>query len=362
MFRGALSAILLSSCLAGAAAAQTPPAPPVTVAPATRQDIPIFASGIGTVQAYRSVLVRARVDGTLDKILFHEGQDVKPGEVLAEIDPRPYAATLAQARAKRAADVALLENAKLDLSRYATLARSNFASRQQLDTQQALANEYTANIQADDAAIDSAALNLSFCEIQSPIEGVVGFRLVDIGNLIHATDTAGIVSITQVHPISLVFTLPEDQLPAVRDAMAQGAPLVLAYTSDGGHELAQGKLITPSNSIDTTTGTISLKAEFQNLDRHLWPGQFVAARIQLGVQHNAVVVPQSAVQHGPDGLYVYIVKPGNKAARVDVTVGYQGENHAVISQGLSGGEDVVVAGQVRVQDGMPVDPHREAKS
>ena len=159
-----------------------------------------------------------------------------------------------------------------------------------------------------------------------------------------------------------MFTLPEDQLPAVRDAMAQGAPLVLAYTSDGGHELAQGKLITPSNSIDTTTGTISLKAEFQNLDRHLWPGQFVAARIQLGVQHNAVVVPQSAVQHGPDGLYVYIVKPGNKAARVDVTVGYQGENHAVISQGLSGGEDVVVAGQVRVQDGMPVDPHREAKS
>jgi multidrug efflux system membrane fusion protein len=362
MPRGAMPALALTVLLTTAAAAQTPPPPPVTVATAGRQDVPVFASGIGTVQAYRNVLVRARVDGTLDKIAFREGQDVKPGDLLAEIDPRPYAATLAQARAKRAADAALLENAKLDLRRYATLARSNFASRQQLDTQQATVDQDNANIQADDAAIDSAALNLSFCEIQSPIEGVVGLRQVDIGNLIHATDTTGIVTITQIHPISLIFTLPQEQLPSVQDAMKAGSPLVFASTSDGGRQLAEGKLLTPSNSIDTTTGTISLKAEFPNLDRRLWPGQFVAARVQLGIEKNAVVVPQSAVQHGPDGLYVYVVKPGNKAARVDVKLGYQGENHAVVTDGLSGGEDVIVAGQVRVQDGEAVEPKREAKS
>jgi multidrug efflux system membrane fusion protein len=361
MKRGAAAAVL-AACLALPAAAQTPPAPPVTVATAQRQDVPIFASGIGTVQAYRSVLVRARVDGTLDKISFREGQTVKPGDPIAEIDPRPYAATLAQARAKRAGDVAQLQNAKLDLARYASLARTNFASRQQVDTQQALVNQDNANIEADDAAIDSAALNLSFCEITSPIAGVVGLRQVDIGNLIHATDTSGIVTITQIEPISLVFTLPQDQLPAVQDAMAQRAPLVLAYTSDGGRQLSRGKLVTPSNSIDTTTGTIALKAEFTNTDHYLWPGQFVAARIQLGTAHNAVTVPQSAVQHGPDGLYVYVVKPGNKAAKVDVTLGYQGENHAVVTSGLSGNEDIIVSGQVRVQDGMAVDPRREAKS
>jgi multidrug efflux system membrane fusion protein len=362
MHRGATAAFLIAALLARPSAAQTPAAPPVTVATAQRQDVPIFASGIGTVQAYRSVLVRARVDGTLDKIAFREGQTVKPGDPIAEIDPRPYAATLAQARAKRDGDVALLQNAKLDLARYSSLARTNFASRQQVDTQQATVNQDLANIEADNANIDSAALNLSFCEITSPIAGVVGLRQVDIGNLIHATDTSGIVTITQIEPISLVFTLPQDQLPAVQDAMAGSAPLVLAYTSDGGRQLSRGKLLTPSNSIDTTTGTIALKAEFANTDHHLWPGQFVAARIQLGVAHNAVVVPQTAVQHGPDGLYVYVIKPGNKAAKADVTLGYEGENHAVVTSGLSGGEDVIVAGQVRVQDGQTVDPRRDAKS
>ena len=362
MHRGAAAAFMIAALLARAAAAPTPPPPPVTVATAQRHDVPIFASGIGTVQAYRSVLVRARVDGTLDKIAFREGQTVKPGDAIAEIDPRPYAATLAQARAKRDGDVAQLQNARLDLARYASLVRTNFASRQQVDTQQALVNQDNANIEADDAAIDSAALNLSFCEITSPIAGVVGLRQVDIGNLIHATDTTGIVTITQIEPISLVFTLPQDQLPAVQDAMAGGTPAVLAYTSDGGRMLSQGKLVTPNNSIDTTTGTIALKAEFANADHHLWPGQFVAARIQLGIAHNAVVVPQTAVQHGPDGLYVYVLKPGNKAAKVDVTLGYQGENRAVVSSGLSGGEDVIVGGQVRVQDGLTVDPRRDAKS
>jgi multidrug efflux system membrane fusion protein len=349
------AAAILPAALAASAQAQSP-APPVTTTRAARQDVARFTTGIGTVQAYRSVLVRARVDGTLDRIAFTEGQDVKPGDLLAVIDPRPYAALLAQAQAKRAADEAQLQNARLDLARYAALARTNFASRQQLDTQQATVNQTIANLQGDEAAIASAQLNLSFCSIQAPIAGVVGLRLVDIGNLIHATDTAGIVTITQVQPISLVFTLPEEQLPAVRDAMAHGAPEVLAYTSDGGTRLSEGTLLTPSNSIDTTTGTIALKATFANADRKLWPGQFVSARIKLGEDHDVVTVPEAAIQHGPDGLYVFVVKPDNTAASQPVTVGYQGEGRVEIAQGLQGGEQVITAGQVRVQAGQKVDP------
>jgi multidrug efflux system membrane fusion protein len=336
--------------------ARAQPAPPVTVAQAVRKDVPVYASGIGTVQAYRSVLVRARVDGTLERIAFTEGQDVKPGDLLAVIDPRPYAALLAQAEAKRAADAAQLNNNKLDLARYASLARTNFASRQQLDTQQATVNQTAANLQGDDAAIATAALNLSFCDIKSPIDGVVGLRLVDIGNLVHATDTNGIVTITQVQPISLVFTLPEEQLPAVRAAMAQGPAQVEAFTSDGGKQLAEGTLLTPSNSIDTTTGTIALKATFPNTDRTLWPGQFVLAKIRLGVDRNVVTVPEPAIQHGPDGLYVFVVKPDQTAEKQTVTTGYQGENQVVIASGLQGGEDVITEGQVRVQGGTKVKP------
>jgi multidrug efflux system membrane fusion protein len=357
-------ALSVGLLLAQPAAAQTPP-PPVTVAQAARQDVPIFASGVGTVQAYRSVLVRARVDGTLEKIFFREGQDVKRGDPLAEIDPRPYAAALAQAQAKRAADQANLDNQRRDLKRYAVLSRTNFASLQQVDTQQAAVNSSVATLQGDDAAIAAAGLNLSFCHIDSPINGVVGLRQVDEGNLVHATDTTGIVTVTQVQPISLVFTLPESEFPKVRAAMQAArngnAPRVLAYSSegngtDGGHQLASGTLLTPNNSIDTTTGTIALKATFANTDRALWPGQFVSARVQLGVAHNAVTIPETAVQHAPEGLFVYIVQPDQTAARRDITLGYQGDGQAVVTDGLSGGENVIVAGQVRVQPGQKVDP------
>jgi len=344
---------------------------PVTVVKVQEQDLPEFAQGIGTVQAYRSVLVRARVDGTLDSIAFREGQEVKPGDLIAQIDPRPYAATLDQARAKLAGDQAQLANAKRDLARYSALARTNFASRQQVDTQLALVDTDSANIQADDANIAAAALNLSFCRITSPIDGVVGLRLVDIGNLIHATDTTGIVSITQVHPIALVFTLPQDQLPAVRDAMDraraqtgaaagpfdQRVPLpVTALTSEDNKILSQGHLVTPNNSIDTTTGTISLKAEFANSDNKLWPGQFVAAKLQLAIAQGALTLPPAAVQHGPDGLFVFVVKPDNTVARQVVQVGYQDEAAAVITDGLHGGEEVVLSGQLRIQAGTKIDP------
>jgi multidrug efflux system membrane fusion protein len=350
------------------------PAVPVTVIKVQRRDLPEYVRGIGTVQAYRSVLVRARVDGTLDHIAFQEGQEVKAGDLLAEIDPRPYAATLAQARAKRASDVAQLDNAKRDLARYAALARTNYASRQQLDTQQALVEQDTANIQADDATIDSAALNLSFCRITAPIGGVVGLRLVDIGNLIHATDTTGIVSLTQVHPISVVFTLPQEELPALRESMArqeakdgnptqnfdQRVPLpVEVVTSEDNKLLSQGHLLTPNNSIDTTTGTISLKAEFANADNKLWPGQFVAAKLQLAVAHDALILPPAALQHGPDGLFVYLVKTDDTVARQVVQVGYQDEAAAVITSGLQGSETVVLSGQLRVQAGTKVDPQMQ---
>jgi len=351
----------LDHARAQAGGAAPPEAVPVTVVKVRKQDVPEYARGIGLVQAYRSVLVRARVDGTLNTIGFREGQEVNPGDLLAEIDPRPYAAALAQAQAKRAADQAQLENARRDLVRYASLARTNFASRQQVDTQEALVNQYVATIQGDDANIVSAGLNLSFCRITAPIQGVVGLRLVDIGNLIHATDTTGIVSITQVHPIALVFTLPQDQLPSVRDAMdkagnSQSAALpVIAVTSEDGKLLSRGKLLTINNSIDTTTGTITLKAEFANTDNKLWPGQFVAAKLQLSVAHQALTLPPSAVQHGPDGLYVYVVKPDTTVAKQSVEIGYQDESAALVTDGLAGGETVVLSGQLRLQPGTRVD-------
>ncbi len=354
----------LAAALSRPASAQQPPPPPaatgdtpVTVTHVVRQDLPEYTRGIGTVQAYRQVLVRARVDGNLDTIAFREGQEVHPGDLLAQIDPRPYAAALAEAKAKRASDQAMIENAQRDLVRYASLVRTNVASRQQVDTQQALVAQYEANLQGDDAAIAAAALNLNYCRIASPIEGVVGLRLIDIGNLIHATDATGIVTIAQVHPISLVFTLPQDQLPAIRATMAQtgGTPAVAATSQDGSTVLSQGHLVTINNSIDQTTGTIALKAEFANTDNRLWPGQFVTGRLQLGVEHGALVLPPQAVQHGPDGLFVYTVKPDSTVARADVTVGYQDESAAVITSGVSVGETVVLSGQLRVQPGMKVD-------
>jgi multidrug efflux system membrane fusion protein len=339
-------------------------ATPVTVVQVARRDVAEYARGIGTVQAYRAVLVRARVDGTLESVNFREGQDVHPGDLLAEIDPRPYAATLAQAQARRAADQAQLENARRDLVRYNNLVRTNVASRQQADTQQALVDQDVANIQGDEAAIASAALNLSFCRITAPIDGVVGLRLIDIGNLIHATDSTGIVSINQVHPISLVFTLPQDQLPAIRDAMRKdgGHPLVIATASDGTTPLSQGSLVTINNSVDSQTGTIELKAEFANTDNKLWPGQFASGLVRLAIVHDALTLPPSAVQHGPDGLYVYVVKPDNTVAKQAVSLGYQDEMASIVTDGLRGGETVVLSGQLRLQPGMHVAVQRQGAS
>ncbi len=338
----------------GAWAQQAGTGVPVTTAVAGRRDVPVMLRNLGTVQAFNSVLVRARVDGTIDKVMFTEGQDVKPGDPLMEIDPRPYAATLAAAQAKKASDTAQLQNAQRDLARYSNLAKSDFASRQQLDTQQALVAQYQATIQGDDASIATAQLNLDFCKITSPISGRTGLRLVDVGNLVHATDSTGLVTITQIHPIAVIFTLPQDSLPAIQAAMVSSKLPVTAYTSDDQTMLSAGVLATTDNAIDQTTGTIKLKAVFDNPDSKLWPGQFVNARLQIGTLKNVVTAPSTAVQHGPTGLFVYVVKPDSTVAVTPVKVTQDDGQYAVIASGLDEGAQVVVAGQSRLQAGTKV--------
>jgi membrane fusion protein, multidrug efflux system len=337
-----------------------PPAVPVTLASVTRQDVPVFAEGIGTVQAFQSVLIQARVTGWLDRIAFNEGQDVKPGDLLAEIDPRPYAAALAQAQAKSASDQATLANDEVNLKRDATLAQRSFQTQQQVDNDAAAVRVMQASMQGDAAAVETAALNLSFCKIASPIDGVVGLRLVDVGNLIQAGSGQGIVTVTQIEPISVVFTLPQDDLPriqAAQTATSAGKPLVVAYGQDDRTKMGNGELVALSNSISAGTGTIQLKATFPNTDRHLWPGQFVNAHLQLAVEHNAVTVPIAAVQHGPDGLYVFVVGQDSTATARPIEIGYQDKTLAVVTKGLDGGEQVVTAGQSRVENGTKVTGH-----
>jgi membrane fusion protein, multidrug efflux system len=346
-------AVLAQGADSGSAKSQSPASGgvPVQVAKATLQDVPVTMSNIGTVQAYQSVLVRARVDGTLEKVLFREGQEVNPGDLLAEIDPRPYAAALAQALAKRAADQAMLVGAQKDLSRYSNLAKDQFGSVQTVDQQTAMVGQDQANLAADAAAIATAQLNLQFCDITSPIQGRVGLRQVDPGNLIHATDTNGIVTITQIRPISVIFTLPQDALPVVQDAMRTGTLPVVAYTADNKTELGTGALETIDNQIDQTTGTMKLKANFPNQDERLWPGQFINVQLQLKVLKNAVTVPSGAIQRGPDGLYVYVVHPDKTVAMQAVRVQQDNGRIAVVTEGVSDGTEVVTNGQSRLQTG-----------
>src|ERR1700722_10713679 len=336
----------------GEAAADAPV--PVVTAKAARQDVPIYATGIGSVEAYQSVLVRARVDGTLTQFPVREGQEVKQGDLIAVIDPRPYQAALDQATAKKAQDEAQLANARLNLTRFQSLATQDFASRQQVDTQQALVNQLVGAVAGDSAAIEAAQLNVGYCFIMSPVDGRVGLRQVDPGNLIHATDTTGIVTITQIHPISATFTLPQQELPRVQAEMASGAAPVLAYDSDDRTELGEGTLLTPDNMIDPNTGTIRLKATFPNKDGKLWPGQFINAHLQIGMARNAVTIPPAAIEHGPDGLYVYVVKPDTTIALAPVAIGYQTDRLAVVTSGLAGNETVVIGGQSRLESGTKV--------
>jgi multidrug efflux system membrane fusion protein len=325
----------------------------VTVAPVKRADFPVILEGLGQVQAYNTVLVRARVDGQINKIAFREGQLVKQGDLLAQIDPRPFQAVLDQTTAKMAQDSANLANAKLDLARYATLAKQNFSTQQQLDTQSSLVNQLTATIASDAAAIDAARVQLDYTTIRAPIAGRAGFRLIDEGNLVNAGQQTGIVSIAQLQPITAVFTEPQEYVGRINQELAQG-PLDVTVMNADGAKLATGKLMITDNQVDVTTGTIRLKAEFANTDDALWPGLAVTTALQIGVDKDVLVVPAEAVQHGQNGQFVYVVDDQNRAAARQVKVAHQNTTTAVISDGVKEGENVVTVGAFLLQPGAQV--------
>jgi membrane fusion protein, multidrug efflux system len=335
-----------------AKAAARRPAIPVSIAEVGTADFPVYLTGLGTVQGFNTVQVRTRVDGQIDKIAFQEGQLVKGGDLLAEIDPRPYQATLDQAKAKKVQDEANLANANLDLQRYTRL--GEFATRQQLDTQRSTVAQLTAQIAADDAAITNAQTQLDYTQIKSPITGVVGLRQVDIGNIVNAATQTGIVTVAQVEPIAVIFTAPEDQLPYISEAQRVAALKVIAITTDGKKPLAEGQLAVINNQVDTTSGTIRLKAVFDNKTHALWPGQSVSTRLLLKTLKDATVVSDDAIQHGTDGLYAYTVTPDNKADLRKVKVSYSIDGRAVVDSGLQPGERVITGGQFKVQPGSAV--------
>ena len=330
------------------------PAVPVTTAEARAGDVPVYLRGIGMVRALNSVEIRPQVGGVLLDVPVKEGDEVLKGDVLAVIDPKPYKAALDKARAQRQQDQAQLDNANTDLARYTSLARSDFASRQQVDTQTSSVARLQGVVAADDASIEQAEIDLSYCVLHAPLDGRVGLRRVDPGNLVQANMAgAGIVSVVQDRPIAVVFTLPETDLPRIRAAMARGPVPALADAADRGSVLARGTLLTPDNAVDSSSGTISLKATFENQDAALTPGQYVAARIQVDTAHG-VAIPHEAVQHGQAGLFVFAVKPDATIERRDVKVAYDDGAVAVVGAGLADGDKVVVSGQTRVGAGTKV--------
>jgi membrane fusion protein, multidrug efflux system len=336
-----------------------PPAIPVTAGAAAVQDIPVYVRGLGTVQAFQSVTVRTRVDGQITKVLFTEGQEVKAGDPLFEIDPRPFQAALTQAQAMKQRDEAQLQGAQLDLDRYAKLLPSGFQTRQQYDQQTATVGQLKGSIAADDAQIETARLNLQYTDIRSPIDGRTGARLVDLGNFVQAGQSTALVTIAQLKPIFVSFTVPQDHLVDIRANQARGALDVEAYASDDKTLLSRGKLSLIDNQVDTTTGTIHLKATFDNVDERLWPGEFVSARLIISVRAQAVVVPAQTVMQGPQGAYIYVIKPDQTVERRVVQVAGIQDNLAVLEKGLANGERVVVDGQYRLIDGARVNPQQD---
>jgi multidrug efflux system membrane fusion protein len=329
---------------------------PVLTAPARLSDVPVYVDGIGTVQALNTVSVHPMVDGPLVSVKFHEGQDVPAGAVLAQIDPRTYQATYDQAVAKKAQDEANLRNAELDMARYAKLAKTQYTTAQQADTQRATVQQDEAIVRQDQAQIDSAQTNLSYTTITAPVAGRTGIRQVDQGNIVHSTDTTPITVVTTLRPINVIFTLPQQTLPDVARAMAAGRPDVLALPQNGDPNdvIDHGHVVVLDNQVDQTTGTIKLKAEFPNPQLALWPGAFVNVRLALRTDHNVTTVPIGAVQRGPAGAFVYVVDTDLLAHRRSVTIPYQDENLAVISAGVRPGEVVVTDGASRVTDGVHV--------
>lgn len=334
---------------------------PVAVATVQTRDLPVYLSGLGSVQAFYTVLMKTRVDGQLVQVNFREGQEVKKGDLLVVVDPRPFEVAVAQAEANLAKDQASLKDAQVNLDRFKALyTNGGVISKQQLDTQDSLVGQLQGSIASDQAAIANAKLNLAYTHITAPINGRVGLRLVDPGNIVHAADTTGLLLLTQMHPIAVIFTLPEDQLASVAQHMRGGALQVDAYSRDDQTKLASGKLLTIDNQIDVTTGTAKLKAVFDNQEQALWPNQFVNCRLLLEIRKNSTVVPAAAIQRGPQGTYVFTVKPDKTAEMRPVTVALTQGNFAGISSGLSPGETVVTDGQDKLLPGSHVEPRTGA--
>jgi multidrug efflux system membrane fusion protein len=328
---------------------------PVAVAKAETRDMPVVLSGLGSVEAFNTVVVKSRIDGQLVQIAFKEGQEVRQGDLLAVIDPRPYEVALAQAQATLFKDQSALKDAKLNMDRFAGLVKDGVIPQQQYDTQVSQVGQLEGAVRADQANVDNVKLNLVYSRITAPVSGRVGLRQVDIGNMIHATDPNGLVVITQLQPIAVIFTLPEDNLPSVTQHMRGGSLQVEAYSRDDQTKLATGKLLTIDNQIDQTTGTGKLKAVFDNHDHSLWPNQFVNARLLLEVRKNNTVVPAAAIQRGPQGTYVFTVKPDKTVDMRNVTVSFNAGNFTAVTSGLAPGETVVTDGQDKLQPGSHVD-------
>lgn len=327
---------------------------PVSVATASREDVPIYLTGLGTVQALFTVGIHAQVDGKLQDVLFKEGQRVTKGDVLAKIDPRLYQAALDQAKARKAMDVAALVAAEKDLVRFQTLVLKNAETQQNLDLQQAKVDQTKAAIDADLAAIETAQTQLDYTDIVAPSDGRMGVRLVDPGNIVHASDQGAIAILTQTQPTAVVFTLPAQTLDDVRDAMARGAVEVAAYDRDNVRLLSSGTLAMVDNLIDQATATYRLKAMFGNEDERLWPGEFVNARLLLEIRKNVVVIPPVAVQRGPHGLFTWVVKADNKVEPRPIQTGTTTGDRTIVTSGLNDGERVVTDGQYKLQTNAPV--------
>jgi membrane fusion protein, multidrug efflux system len=353
-------ALVLANTHTRVEAAQKSPAPasapavPVTAGTAEARDMPVFVRGIGSVQAFNTVIAKSRVDGQIVKVDFTEGQEVKAGDLLFEIDPRPFQAALAQAQAAKQKDEAQLTSASADLGRTSQLLGNGFQTRQTYDQQKATVGQVQASIKQDEAQIEAAQLNLDYASIRSPIDGRTGARLVDVGNIVHATDNTGLVTITQLRPIFVSFTVPQQQLDAIREQQSRAPLETRAYTQDDQKELAVGQLSLIDNQVDAATGTLHLKAQFDNGEAALWPGEFVNVRLVLSIDKSAVTVPAPSVQQGPDGSYLFVIKPDDTVEMRKVEVSQTEQGVAEIKKGLSAGERIVVEGQFRLEQGTKV--------